>query len=259
MGIKTSGFYVICDPWGDGMAAPEKAMKHKGFTLIELMIVIFIFAILITLIVSAGRYAVNEGNRTKTVAIQHILLTGPIAAFFELYQKYPDDRKINNNTAWEGYPANDLPLQAGDPQLGSPYNNISGSILATYLTGSFSASNQECINYIKGRPTGTAVTAQEITDESARIQTYVTPKLAMLPDGAYSTLYSGAGFFGQPAGYFVDGYGHQLMWYIGMAWQQIMQYTRCDGKGGGPALISCGPDGVFGTPDDIRSDGTHSP
>lgn len=41
---------------------------------------------------------------------------------------------------------------------------------------------------------------------------------------------------------------------INDAWGKALRYDASGGLGGGPVIISAGPDGVFGTTDDIRSD-----
>lgn len=77
--------------------------RGEGFTLVELLLVMFIMAVLVALVVGIGASIVEEGNRRKTEAKQ-VLLMNAIEAYHRVTGKYPPDRDgtlydPNNSTA----------------------------------------------------------------------------------------------------------------------------------------------------------------
>jgi len=61
-----------------------------GFTLIEILIVLFIFGVLLTLAVNVARYVYDEAARKETQSTQAIVISA-IQAFYDVTDDYPDD------------------------------------------------------------------------------------------------------------------------------------------------------------------------
>jgi len=168
-------------------SATDKAPQATGrarpaFTLIELMVVIFIIGILVTLVVGISKYVYDEAARRETHGIQEIVVTA-IQAFREVDGNYPND--------------------AGPP-------NFAIDVLVDQLVADISC------GYTAEKAAGIQKATREI--------------LLKLPTDAFdgNTIY--------------DGFGNE------------MRYYRDQGLGGGPVVVSAGPDGTFDNADDIRSD-----
>jgi len=71
-------------------AAGTVPAGRSAFTLVELVVVIFIIAILVTLVVNVSRYVYDEGGRRQTRAIQEIVLEA-IEAYHQVTDEYPPD------------------------------------------------------------------------------------------------------------------------------------------------------------------------
>ena len=84
-----------------------------GFTLIEILVVLFILGILAAIVVSIAGYVMNSASRHETAAIQKTL--------FEAVQAYRDANVP------KGYPP--------DHYGSEPNASISGRVLVNYLTG----------------------------------------------------------------------------------------------------------------------------
>lgn len=62
----------------------------RGFTLVELLIVMLILGILVTLAVSVGQYRINQVGGEETRGIQQMILMA-LEAYYELHKEYPPD------------------------------------------------------------------------------------------------------------------------------------------------------------------------
>ncbi len=76
---------------------PASRPAGRGFTLVELMIVLFILGVLVTLVVSVGRYVLNESSKQKTAAALK-LLNSALLEYHEQKGAYPDDTDPNGKT-----------------------------------------------------------------------------------------------------------------------------------------------------------------
>lgn len=63
---------------------------RRAFTLVELLVAMFIIAILITLVVQVARYVYEEASRKETQSIQNLTMRA-VEAFHELTGEYPPD------------------------------------------------------------------------------------------------------------------------------------------------------------------------
>jgi len=61
-----------------------------GFTLIELMVAIFIISILIALVIGVGKYVYDESARRETESMQAIAMNA-VEAFYGIVGEYPPD------------------------------------------------------------------------------------------------------------------------------------------------------------------------
>lgn len=112
------------------------------------------------------------------------------------------------------------PLEDADPDK-------TGEVLFNYLTGSSNFKDADYTYVMGPAPTGT-----QLDDLRKDIRTKIAIKLQNLPKkclGASDTAIK-------------DAYG------------KVMRYSANGGLGQAPVLVSAGPDGDFGTNDDIRSD-----
>jgi len=144
--------------------------RKRGFTIIEMLAVLFILAIIVALIASVSNYVMNEANKKDTRAAMAV-----IREAIDIYLEVNDV----------------LPTEAGGSTV----------TMFTELKG-----NEQTFEIIHN-----------------------------LPDSAFGSQ--------NPRTRFYD------------AWENELRYYRSEGRGGGPVLISGGPDGNFSTTDDnIRSD-----
>jgi prepilin-type N-terminal cleavage/methylation domain-containing protein len=101
-----------------GGAAPRTGTP-SAFTMIELLVVMFILAVLVALVASVGGYVMRSANERETAAIQTILM--------DAIQAWHDKANSTDpNTTAKGYPKEDYP----DKQKGEMQN------LMTELTSS---------------------------------------------------------------------------------------------------------------------------
>ena len=105
-----------------------------GFTLIEILIVLFIFGVLVTLAVNVARYVYDEAARKKTQSTQAIVISA-IQAFYEEFEHYPADR---------------------DPPVSEYFPVPSGVILQNYLRGALDDLDysNEAFKYLMERDPG---------------------------------------------------------------------------------------------------------
>ncbi len=69
------------------------ATNRSAFTLIELMVVIFIIGIMVVLVVGVGRYVYDEAARRETESTQAAVMTA-IEEYYKIQGYYPDDTPI---------------------------------------------------------------------------------------------------------------------------------------------------------------------
>ncbi len=95
----------------------------RGFTLVEVLVVIFILGILAAIVVSVAGYVMNSASRRETVATQKVLLEA-VQAYYDAGnpKAYPQDR----------YDPND---PNADPN--------SGKVLVSFLTGRLDGSEPD--------------------------------------------------------------------------------------------------------------------
>ena len=74
----------------------RERLNRPGFTLIELMIVIFILAVLVAIVVSVSGYVTRNANEKETAATQALLINA-----IQAWRDKNTDKTTNN-----GYPAN---------------------------------------------------------------------------------------------------------------------------------------------------------
>lgn len=199
---------------------PARAGR-AAFTLVELMVVIFIIAIVIAMVVSVSKYVREESARKQTEATQALVMSA-VDAFYTAFDKYPADNQTDPSRNTAGHDT------TPDPQ------SIEKSVqtLMVYLTGSWNGTpglQADDYTYLVNN------SAPDTIALKAKIQALTSDKLLQLPKDAYDPTASALTIH--------DGYG------------QPMRYEQKGGLGGRPVLISAGPDEKFNTDDDIRSDG----
>ena len=147
-----------------------------GFTLIEMLVVIFILSILVTLVVGVGNYVYDEAGRKQTQTTMTIL-RNTIDAFYEEFERYPRDMLSS------GYVASD-----------------SANILLRYLTGALTPASdpfpQDAHAYLVSG-------AGTIPDLANRIRNVTREKVLNLSKDAYAA--------GDPnTNTFNDGFGNPI-------------------------------------------------
>lgn len=206
------------------MLSRKQSRKSLAFTLIEMMVVIFILGILVAMVVGISRYVFEESARKETETTQAVLM-GIIDAFHEQFEKYPPDQLDPINNAAQG----DKPLE--------PSAAIISDMLQCRDANDITDAQCQFITGAVPQPGHKPRLAQQIKAISM-------DRLLKLPEEA----------IGDEASDFVflDG------------WGKAMRYSRNGGLGDRPVLISAGPDGQFGwdageepslSADNVRSDG----
>ena len=71
-------------------ARPVRRREGAAFTLIELLIVLFILGVLVTLVVGVTRYVLNEGRRKETITTEALVMQA-VEAFHEVTGEYPPE------------------------------------------------------------------------------------------------------------------------------------------------------------------------
>lgn len=71
--------------------------SKAGFTIIEMMVVLFILAILVALVVGVGKYVRDEAARKETASTQALLMAA-IQAYHDIRGVYPSEPADDNNT-----------------------------------------------------------------------------------------------------------------------------------------------------------------
>ncbi len=193
---------------------------NKAFTLVELLVVIAVIAILVTIIIGVARKVsgTRQGERTRITMTQ-------IMDAIEVFQlANPDHRPPAD---WFNPPVPAIDSNNPNDPTGSTVDpnwrayNHGGYLLRQLATNAQSKAKV---------PTDTnsfAVTATSNLNGRANFD----DDPAVVLNGPYTDTRA-----------FIDGYG------------KFMDYLPAGGVGGTPLLISAGPDGQFGTEDDIRSD-----
>lgn len=73
---------------------PHSAVRGRsvraGFTLVELLLVMFVMSVLVALVVGVGRYVIEQGRKQETINNQDRLIGG-IDAFHKVVGQYPED------------------------------------------------------------------------------------------------------------------------------------------------------------------------
>lgn len=70
---------------------PAGPAGRRGFTLVELLLVMFVMAVLVSLVVGVGTYVIEQGRRDETLSKQALLMSA-INAYHRVTHKYPSDR-----------------------------------------------------------------------------------------------------------------------------------------------------------------------
>ncbi len=193
--------------------------RAGGFTLIELLAVIAILAILVVLVVGIGTKLIVEGhvNQTKQTMTQ---LVSALGAYYESYTEYPPD---HDSTSSSGPTTGWLNAVPPASDTNGAYHSGDGiGVLYMYLIGKHFQNNTYAALDTNGAHGGDLSTLPCVQAD--------LPYLNKLPSSVFNATTHG----------FMDGFG------------SLMRYQLLGGK---PLLISAGPDGTFGTTDDIRSDG----
>ncbi len=130
----------------------------SAFTLVELLVVIFIIAILVSLVVGVATYVMDESAIKETEITQAMTMV-VLNSFYELYNKYPADRE--------------------DPS-GSYDTDDSSRVLLKYLTGILE--DDDDLEYLTGQPTSTQA---ERDAEGKKIRDALSDSLLKLPEDAF--------------------------------------------------------------------------
>lgn len=206
-------------------------MRSKGFTLLELLVVIVIIAMLTSLVVIGVTYAMRSSRISNTRA-----MIGTIKGALENY-----------HTRWRDYPPSTLSRYKGVSGL-NEFNNGNESLVA-----SLSSTRKGGIIY---QPPAQDHYQNTDADKLAKNPT----KSFLAESGAY-TLFEYVDFFGTPFVYLHhndyrnppksltrykfdpagSGKTYKPVKGVGTSWAMPDKFQ----------LVSVGPDGVPGTPDDI--------
>ena len=211
---------------------PQRA-RQRGFTLIELLVVVGIIALLAGLVVSVSSRVVANANREQTLNNQKIILTA-IERYGDVAKTFPVS-STGTGTARvpPGKPTVDV---FTDPDIPSSLKTA-----PPQLTTDYARSGWLLLQYLSGRAAFEGKTSSSITDQQiARLRSQTGEVLLKLPAEVMeidnsSTPAVGVGF-------------HDA------CTNSYMAYDCSGGLGGRPVIISAGPDGQFGTSDDVRSD-----
>ena len=146
-----------------------------AFTLIEMLVVIFILSILVTLVVGVGNYVYDEAGRKQTQATMAVL-ANTIDAFHEEFDKYPSDHlSLDDDVELCWYLTGHITVDSADPNSQGAY---------AWLVG--------------GSPSN-----QQIIDLNNRITNVTRERLVKLSKDAYA---SGA----SSTNAFRDGFGNPI-------------------------------------------------
>jgi prepilin-type N-terminal cleavage/methylation domain-containing protein len=210
----------------------------RGFTMIELLVVVLILAIIITVVIHVSQTVIARGKAETTRKDMQLVLLG-IDAFAET--------DANKNP----------PIERGTPGAPAPYNLFPGIDPGGTRDPrpDFAASdpdgNNNWMAFLRAKYlsqqllgwTDSTTTPADVHIGNAAAKA----KLGNVP--AVGFTYSYTDPFPTPKVFvnysqplFVDAYG------------KYMDYSSSRGVGSTPVLISAGPDGKFGNEDDIRSD-----
>ncbi|MBP9852499.1 prepilin-type N-terminal cleavage/methylation domain-containing protein [Candidatus Saccharibacteria bacterium] len=129
--------------------------KSKGFTIVELLIVIIVIGILATLVIalftSAKKKARDSQRQTDVVALQ-----GYIEGFYAEEGKYPTLANINDST-WRGTHMEGLdPAALADPKNATSQSLVGVATANSYL---YTTTPADCDNGSGGDCTGYSLTA----------------------------------------------------------------------------------------------------
>jgi prepilin-type N-terminal cleavage/methylation domain-containing protein len=207
----------VATPAGRGGTIAGPTMR-KAFTLIEIMVVVFIIVVLLGIIVGVSRYVSEETARKQTEATQRQVMV-LVDNFQEAFGKPPADTDPPGGTYDE-----DASIRALMTWL-QPWDNMKRE---------FRLTAQDYAYLYPGAPAD----ATRLKQLGTKIQSVTSQGLQQLTKSAYNPdVLQGAPLELR------DG------------WDNAMRYERAGGMGGRPVLISAGPDEEFETEDDIRSDG----
>jgi prepilin-type N-terminal cleavage/methylation domain-containing protein len=209
-----------------------------GFTLIELLVVVLLIAIMVTLVISVSAVIIARGKaETTRKNMQLVMLAIDAFAETDASKAPPVERTffptINGTGSRDGAKEfvaanpNDVTLDGNKNWMAFlRAKDLSESLLGwtdfATTPPTISTGNSAAKAKLGNAPTGAF--SCDFTDSNGRHVVY-----GNLPNPATLSL-------------FVDGYG------------KYMDYSSSKGAGSTPVLISAGPDGMFGTEDDIRSD-----
>jgi len=213
----------------------------RAFTLIEMMVVIFILGVLVAMIVAVSSYVMDEAARRETESTQAMVLN-IIDAFRDEFEKYPPDNLDQTDS--------------DDPGAGATPDPLSPLALMVALRGGVDAHEtddyaENLYRYLYGE--NTAPNDAQCAALAARVKRITNDRLMQLPEDAIEPWDRPGETWHEPV--FKDG------------WGIAMRYSRDGGMGNRPVVISAGADHRFGwddegfdddeskTTDNIRSDG----
>lgn len=201
-------------PGNSAIAAKRPRGARRAFTLIEILVVIFILGVLAAIVVSVAGYVMNTASRQETAATQKLLMEA-IQAFrdagtpkvypFDCYCQDPSS--LNYDPSAEATP------------------DISGKVLVNFLTGRFDTNDPNAP-----------------TDDRSQTPPVkaATELLLKLPEEAWK---------GGTNEAVRDGWGKDMRYeYAPLA------SPRRGGLGGRPVVISAGPDSDFGDDDETKEE-----
>ena len=84
----------MTNPTRHGLRPLRRPLAAPGFTLVELLLVMFVMGVLVALVVGVGSYVIESGRKTETIQKQQLLISA-IRAYYKITQTYPIDRDPN--------------------------------------------------------------------------------------------------------------------------------------------------------------------